>query len=67
MEADIGAMQADLDEALNNRRAAEERADRLGVSGFKISTQISSQKVPIVFYLYFIHAFWNLLMQVLEI
>ena len=31
MEADIGAMQADLDEALNNRRAAEERADRLQV------------------------------------
>ena len=32
MEADISAMQADLDEALNARRSAEERADRLQVS-----------------------------------
>ncbi len=31
MEADIAAMHADLDEALNNRRGAEERADRLQV------------------------------------
>ena len=31
MEADISAMHADLDEALNARRSAEERADRLQV------------------------------------
>ena len=31
MEADISAMHADLDEALNARRAAEERSDRLQV------------------------------------
>ena len=30
MEGDISAMHADLDEAMNARRAAEERADRLG-------------------------------------
>lgn len=29
IEADVGSMHADLDEALNARRAAEERADRL--------------------------------------
>lgn len=32
MEADLSAMHGDLDEALNARRAAEERADRLQVS-----------------------------------
>lgn len=30
MEGDMSAMQADLDEAVNGRRAAEERADRFG-------------------------------------
>ena len=40
MEADISAMQADLDEALNGRRSADERADRLQAEVSRLTEEL---------------------------
>merc|ERR1712038_328302 len=44
MEADIAAMQADLDEALNARRAAEERADRLQGEANRLADELRQEQ-----------------------
>ena len=43
MEADIVAMHADLDDALNGRRAAEERADRLGSENLRLTDDLRQE------------------------
>jgi chromosome segregation ATPase len=44
MEGDITAMQADLDEALNGRRGAEERADRLNNELYRITEELRQEQ-----------------------
>jgi len=44
MEADIAAMQADMDEALNARRAAEERADRLQGEANRLADELRQEQ-----------------------
>ena len=44
MEGDITAMQADLDEALNGRRGAEERADRLNNELYRVTEELRQEQ-----------------------
>lgn len=44
MEADIGAMQSDLDDALNGRGAAEERADRLQAEVHRLAEELRQEQ-----------------------
>ena len=44
MEADISAMQSDLDEAINARRAADERADRLQMQVNGLAGELSQEQ-----------------------
>jgi len=44
MEGDITAMQADMDEALNARRAAEERADRLNSELQRLTEELRQEQ-----------------------
>ncbi|XP_052279073.1 paramyosin-like isoform X2 [Dreissena polymorpha] len=44
MEADIAAMQADLDDALNGRTAAEERADRLQAEVNRLAEELRQEQ-----------------------
>lgn len=44
MEADIAAMSADLDEAMNARRAAEERADRLQGEANRLADELRQEQ-----------------------
>ena len=43
MEADIAAMHADLDDALNGRRGAEERADRLAAENLRLTDDLRQE------------------------
>lgn len=44
MEADIAAMQSDLDDALNGQRAAEERADRLQAEVNRLADELRQEQ-----------------------
>ena len=44
MEADISAMQADLDEAINARRASDERADRLQMQVNGLASELGQEQ-----------------------
>ena len=44
MEADIAAMQSDLDDALNAQRAAEERADRLQAEVNRLAGELHQEQ-----------------------
>jgi len=44
MEADIAAMQSDLDDALNGRGAAEERADRLQAEVARLAEELRQEQ-----------------------
>ena len=44
MEADIAAMQGDLDDALNGRGAAEERADRLQNEVHRLAEELRQEQ-----------------------
>lgn len=44
LESDIGSMQGDLDEALNARRAAEERADRLAAENNRLAEELRQEQ-----------------------
>jgi len=44
LEADLGSMQGDLDEALNARRAAEERADRLANENARLAEELRQEQ-----------------------
>lgn len=44
MEADISAMQSDLDDALNAQRAAEERADRLQAEVNRLADELRQEQ-----------------------
>lgn len=44
MEADIAAMQSDLDDALNGRGAAEERADRLQAEVNRLAEELRQEQ-----------------------
>lgn len=44
LEADIGGMQADLDEAVNARRASDERADRLANENSRLSEELRQEQ-----------------------
>ena len=44
MEQDIGIMQADLDEAINGRRGAEERADRLQIECNRLTEELRQEQ-----------------------
>ena len=44
MEADIGAMQADLDEAVNARRASDDRADRLAAEASRLQEELRQEQ-----------------------
>ena len=44
MEADISAMQSDLDDALNGRGAAEERADRLQAEVNRLAEELRQEQ-----------------------
>lgn len=44
MEADIAAMQSDLDEALNGQRAAEDRADRLQAEVNRLADELRQEQ-----------------------
>jgi hypothetical protein len=50
MEADISAMQSDLDDAMNAQRAAEERADRLQA---EVNAWIKISKRTVIWYEFF--------------
>lgn len=44
MEADIQAMQADLDDAINSRRASDERADRLQIEVNRLTEELRQEQ-----------------------
>lgn len=44
MEADISAMQSDLDDAMNAQRAAEERADRLQAEVNRLADELRQEQ-----------------------
>jgi len=44
MEADITAMQADLDEALNGQRASDERAERLAAENKRLADELRQEQ-----------------------
>lgn len=44
LEADLGGMQGDLDEAMNARRAAEERADRLAAENSRLAEELRQEQ-----------------------
>ena len=44
LEADLAAMHGDLDEAMNARRAAEERADRLGNEANRLTEELRQEQ-----------------------
>lgn len=44
MEADISAMQSDLEDAINAQRAAEERADRLFNENVRLADELKQEQ-----------------------
>ncbi|VDD75996.1 unnamed protein product, partial [Mesocestoides corti] len=44
LEGDIGVMQADLDEAVNARKAAEDRADRLNAEVLRLADELRQEQ-----------------------
>ena len=44
LEGDLAAMQSDLDDAINNQRAAEERAERLAAENARLADELRQEQ-----------------------